>query len=68
MKVPNPAPHIAPQVAGHPQPRRLDAGDLADLTQPAVKPAVETAARTQVAPVQTDVRPQRPGSRLDIRV
>jgi hypothetical protein len=68
MKVPNPAPQIAPQFAGHPQPRRLAAGDLADLTQSAVRPAVEAAGRTQAAPVQADVRPERPGSRLDIRV
>jgi hypothetical protein len=68
MKIPNPTPQIAPQLAGHPQPRRLDARDLADLTQSVVKPAVETAARTQATPAQSDIRPERPGSRLDIRV
>lgn len=68
MKVPNPAPHIAPQLASHPQPRRLAVGDLADLTQSAAKPTLEAAARPEVAPAQTDTRPQRPGSKLDIRV
>lgn len=68
MKVPNPAAQIAPQFAGNPQPRRLGAGDLADLTQSTAKPAVEPPVRTQAAPAQTDVRPQRPGSLLDIKV
>ena len=66
MNIPNPAPQIAPQFAGNPQPRRLAAEDLVDLTQSAGKPAVEAAARAQTA--QSDTRPERPGSRLDIRV
>jgi len=66
MNIPNPAAQIAPPFTGNPQPRRLGAGDLADLTQSTAKPAVEVAARTQAAPA--DIRPQRPGSQLDIRV
>jgi hypothetical protein len=66
MKVPNPAVQIPPPFARNPAPqRRLDAGDLADLTQ-SPKPAPEPAARTQTAPA--DMRPQRPGSVLDIKV
>jgi len=66
MKVPNPAVQIPPPFARNPAPqRRLDAADLADLTQ-APKPAPETAARTQTPPA--DIRPQRPGSVLDIKV
>jgi hypothetical protein len=65
MKVPNPAVQIPPPFARNPAPqRRLDAADLADLTQ-APKPAPEPATRTQ-APA--DMRPQRPGSLLDIKV
>lgn len=73
MKVPNPAAQIPPPLAGNvhrnPAPqRRLDAADLADLSQAAAKPAVEEPARTQTAPAHTDIRPQRPGSVLDIKV
>jgi len=68
MKVPNPAVQIPPPFARNPAPqRRLDAGDLADLTQ-APKSAAEAPARTQAPPAPADVRPQRPGSVLDIKV
>jgi hypothetical protein len=68
MKVPNPAVQIPPPFARNPAPqRRLDAADLADLTQPP-KPASEPAGRTQAPPAAADVRPQRPGSLLDIKV
>ena len=67
MKVPNPAVQIPPPFARNPAPqRRLDAADLADLTQP--PKAAEAPARTQAPPAPADVRPQRPGSVLDIKV
>jgi hypothetical protein len=67
MKVPNPAVQIPPPFARNPAPQRqLDAADLADLTQ-APKPAPELVARTP-APTAADLRPQRPGSLLDIKV
>jgi hypothetical protein len=68
MKVPNPAVQIPPPFARNPAPqRRLDAGDLADLTQ-AQKPPADAPARTQAPSPPADIRPQRPGSLLDIKV
>jgi hypothetical protein len=68
MKVPNPAVQIPPPFARNPAPqRRLDAADLADLTQ-APKPSTEPAAKTHAPLAAAGIRPQRPGSLLDIKV
>lgn len=65
MNVSNAQIAIQTQTRQQTPPRRLDAADLADLTAPAQTPGTGEAKPSAAA---SEVRPQRPGTLLDIRV
>lgn len=67
MKVPPPTAQIPPPTAT--TPRRIDLSELLHtLTPKPVEAPVQTPPQPAAPHQPDDIRPQRPGSRLDIRV